>query len=104
MGESGTQRLHLQYRAVLVTPFSHFPQQEVAQRYLAVTVSDWAVIATAVGTLLLAVIAALQDKIRSWIMRPNLRMSVRVAPPECHKTSAHFQTTSTDRLLAGAQI
>src|SRR5215831_5981650 len=59
-----------------------------------VTISDWATIATAVATLLLAIVAALQDKIRAWIMRPNLEMSVRVAPPECHKTSWQFQTAT----------
>jgi hypothetical protein len=79
--------------AMFSTPFPHSPQQQIAQ-CLTVTVSDWAAIATAVGTFFLAIVAALQDKIRAWIMRPELKMSVRVAPPECHKTSAHFQTAA----------
>src|SRR5882762_2734799 len=72
-----------------------FPQkQQIARQCLTVTVSDWAAIATAVGTFFLAIVAALQDKIRAWIMRPELKMSVRVAPPECHKTSSHFRTAA----------
>jgi len=53
---------------------------------------DWAAIATAVGTLALALVAALQDVIRSWIRRPDLKMTVQGAPPDCHKTRATFQT------------
>jgi hypothetical protein len=63
-----------------------------ARQSAALTVSDWALIATAVATFLLAIVAVLQDKIRGWIMRPELKMLVRVAPPECHKTSAQIHT------------
>lgn len=41
----------------------------------------------AIGTIALAVIAAFQDKIRSWLMRPRLNLSIIVASPDCHKTT-----------------
>lgn len=56
-----------------------------------VSSSDLAAWGTAIGTLLLAVVAALQDKIRTWVMRPKLELIVRNAPPECQKTSWAFE-------------
>jgi hypothetical protein len=58
------------------------------------SIGDWAAIATAVGTLVLAFVAALQDVIRSWIRRPVLKMTVRGAPPDCHLTRATFKTVA----------
>ena len=39
------------------------------------TASDWAAIATAIGTFALAVVAVFQDKIRVWIMSPKFSLS-----------------------------
>jgi hypothetical protein len=68
----------------------HFQQRPPATTNTPLTVGDWAAIGTAIGTFLLAIVAAFQDKIRAWLMRPDLQMSVRVAAPECQKTHAHF--------------
>jgi hypothetical protein len=40
-----------------------------------------AIIATAV-----VVVAVFQDRIRAGITRPKLDVSIRVSPPDCHKT------------------
>lgn len=40
----------------------------------------------ALATILLAIIAVFQDRIRRWIMNPRLDLRVRVAPPDCHRT------------------
>ncbi len=45
--------------------------------------TDWLI---AIGTISLAVIAAFQDKIRGWIMRPKLDIVLDARPPDCHKT------------------
>lgn len=42
--------------------------------------------ATAVGTLLLAIVAVFQDKIRSWLTRPQLKLEIQPSPPDCMKT------------------
>src|SRR5204862_6970045 len=41
----------------------------------------------AVGSVLLAILAVFQDRIRGWLARPQLELEVQVAPPFCHKTS-----------------
>jgi hypothetical protein len=41
----------------------------------------------AVGTVLLAILAVFQDKIRGWITRPRLKLAVGAAPPYFHKTT-----------------
>jgi len=46
-------------------------------------ITDWLI---AIGTISLAVIAAFQDKIRGWIMRPKLDIVLDARPPDCHKT------------------
>jgi hypothetical protein len=37
----------------------------------------------AIATLFLAAVAAFQDRIRSWVMRPRLHVSMNVSPPDC---------------------
>jgi hypothetical protein len=49
-------------------------------------VTAYATIGLAIATLLLAIVAAFQDRIRGWIMRPRLQLSVKMSPPECNKT------------------
>ncbi len=43
-------------------------------------VADWIV---ALGTLALAVVAALQDRVRAFFYRPTLSASIRTEPPDC---------------------
>ena len=43
--------------------------------------------ATALSTFFLALVAIFQDRIRRWVMRPKLELSVRVLPPDCHRTT-----------------
>jgi hypothetical protein len=45
----------------------------------------WATVALAVATVILAVISAFQDKIREWLSRPKLDLSVDLKPPDCLK-------------------
>lgn len=48
--------------------------------------SNWEMIGiwlTALGTLVLAVVAVFQDTIRSWFYRPKFRVSVKTEPPDC---------------------
>lgn len=66
-------------------------QSAALQRY-GLSPSDWAAIATAVGTFTLAIVAAFQDVIRKWIIRPKLQVNVSCAPPDCHKTTMTIQT------------
>lgn len=51
-----------------------------------ITLADWIVAAGTVVMAAVAVIAIFQDKIRAWLMRPKLTVSIDVAPPDCHKT------------------
>jgi len=44
---------------------------------------DWLLV---IATFTLAIVAALQDKIRGWFLRPKLMVSITVEPPDCHKT------------------
>jgi len=46
-------------------------------------VANWLV---AIGTILLSIVAIFQDKLRAWVMRPKLRVTIQVAPPDCHKS------------------
>jgi hypothetical protein len=41
----------------------------------------------AIGSILLAILAVFQDKVRAWLTRPRLRLEARTAQPFCHKTS-----------------
>jgi len=59
-------------------------------------ITDWI---SAVGTLvmaLVAIVAIFQDKIRAWLMRPRLRVSISVAPPDCQKTKMRYSLPSPD--------
>ncbi|MBE3139809.1 MAG: hypothetical protein IMZ53_04400, partial [Thermoplasmata archaeon] len=49
-------------------------------------VTAYATICLAIVTFLLALVAAFQDRIRGWIMRPRLQVSAKMSPPDCHKT------------------
>lgn len=53
------------------------------------TSADWTIAFATIGlalvTLLLAVVAAFQDKIRAWITQPRLEVTVVNGPPNCHK-------------------
>jgi hypothetical protein len=63
------------------------------------TSSELAQWVEAIGTML-AVIVALavalfQDKMRAWIMRPKLDVSIDVSPPDCHKTQIGVSYVTT---------
>lgn len=45
--------------------------------------ANWLV---AIGTIILAIVAIFQDKIRKLLTKPNLDIEIDVAPPDCHKT------------------
>ncbi len=51
--------------------------------------ANWLV---AIGTILLAIIAVFQDKIRSWIWSPTLDCEINLAPPDCHRTISRSST------------
>ena len=46
----------------------------------------WEIVAiwlAALGTLVLAAVAIFQETIRGWFYRPNFRLSIKTAPPDC---------------------
>lgn len=43
--------------------------------------------ATAISTLLLAIVAVFQDKIRYWLTRPTLKLEIQPFPPDCMRTA-----------------
>jgi hypothetical protein len=45
--------------------------------------ADWLV---AFGTIVLAVLAVFQDRIRSWFWSPKLDCTISLHPPDCHRT------------------
>ncbi|MFZ1136065.1 MAG: hypothetical protein WAN69_14025 [Candidatus Korobacteraceae bacterium] len=45
---------------------------------------DWI---AAIGTILLAILAVFQDKIRAWLARPKLELQAGIGPPYSYKTS-----------------
>lgn len=48
----------------------------------------------ALATLVLAVVAVFQDRIRAWMTRPRLSLEARVVPPDCHKTTWNYTTVT----------
>ena len=56
------------------------------------TMTDWIIAAGTIVMAVVAVIAIFQDKIRAWLLRPILKVSISVAPPDSHKTKYHFTT------------
>ena len=40
----------------------------------------------ALGTILLAIVAMFQDRIRSWFWNPKLKCKINLEPPDCHRT------------------
>ena len=50
-----------------------------------VTITDWLVATGTIVLALVAIIAIFQDKIRSWITRPKLDVTIDVKPPDCLK-------------------
>lgn len=52
--------------------------------------------ATAIGTLLLAVVAVFQDKIRNYLTRPKLKLEIQPSPPDCMRTSFPLPTPIHD--------
>lgn len=57
-----------------------------------ITITDWIM---AIGTIVMAIVAIIavfQDKIRAWLLRPILSVSISLNPPDCHKTELHFVT------------
>jgi len=52
--------------------------------------------ATAIGTMLLAIVAVFQDKIRNCLTRPNLKLEIQPSPPDCMKTSFRLPTPIYD--------
>lgn len=55
-------------------------------------ITDWLI---SVGTISLAVVAIFQDKIRAWLTRPRLSISINTAPPDCHKTTLVYNKRFT---------
>ena len=52
-----------------------------------VTTSD-ILLLTFTGVIAVATAAGMfQDQIRAWIWRPKVRLTIELAPPDCHKTS-----------------
>ena len=54
-------------------------------------ITDWIV---AIGTIVLALIAAIaifQDRIRGWLQRPILNVTIEMQPPDCHKTPFRYE-------------
>ncbi len=51
-----------------------------------IEITDWIVAAGTAVMALVAIIAIFQDKIRAWLTHPKLEISIRAAPPDCHKT------------------
>ena len=56
------------------------------------TTTNWIVAAGTLVMSIVAIIAIFQDKIRAWLLRPKLQISILVASPDCHKTKYHFST------------
>lgn len=50
-------------------------------------------LALASATLVLALVAVFQDRIRSWLSRPSLEMTVRTGPPDCVKIPLTYSMT-----------
>ncbi len=62
---------------------------------------DWGTFWTASGVLValfLGIVGIFQDWIRSWFRKPKLSVSIKVAPPDCHKTS--FYRADIDRKIS----
>ncbi len=51
----------------------------------------------AIGTLILAAVAVFQDLIRSWVSRPQFRITVRTEPPDC--VSVPFRNVLTGQFI-----
>jgi hypothetical protein len=51
------------------------------------TVGQWISIT---ATFIVAVIALFKDEIIKWFRHPNLRISIKPGPPDCHKTTIYF--------------
>ena len=45
---------------------------------------------TGIGTILLAIVAIFQDKIRQWLAKPKLECSIEMKPPDAHKTILRY--------------
>jgi hypothetical protein len=65
------------------------PQNEQSEWIAALTA--WSSFGMMILTFFLAIIAIFQDKIRAWVMRPILKVSIQVSPPDCHKTEYRFE-------------
>jgi len=62
---------------------------------------DWSTFWTASGVivaLLLGIVGIFQDWVRSLFKKPSLNISIKVAPPDCHKTS--FYRSDIDRKVS----
>jgi hypothetical protein len=53
-------------------------------------VADWFV---AIGTIVLAIVAVFQDKIRSIFWSPSLDCEIELSPPDCHRTISRVPGT-----------
>ncbi len=49
------------------------------------SITDWINAITAIVIAVVAIIAIFQDKIRGWLLRPVLHISISMTPPDCHK-------------------
>jgi len=77
---------------------SHFVQE--ALQYLKSIAqginNPWAIWIPLMGVLvalLLGIVGIFQDWIRSWFRKPKLNVSIKVEPPDCHKTFFNDSTT-----------
>lgn len=68
-------------------------------KYIAEGINNpWTIWVSLLGVfvaLLLGVLGIFQDWIRSWFRNPRIKVSIKVAPPDCHKTS--FYRSDVDR-------
>lgn len=48
------------------------------------TTTDWIRVAGVLVTSCAVLVAIFQDKIRSWVTRPKLNVSIKLGPPDCH--------------------
>lgn len=62
----------------------------------ALRVTAYATLALVVATVILAAVAAFQDRIRNWLFHPRLALELHVNRPDCQKTPLSTQGGSVD--------
>ena len=54
-------------------------------------------LATSVAVIVALAIAIFQDRLRSWLKRPKLDVSIKLEPPDCHRTFARYRFERPDQ-------